>query len=301
MITDVITKNQYPFVCDAWLAVESIHGEIEKLLPVANKKELAGFNLVFGAKTAKGLLDDHIWFSVFLRPKESTFTRVQRLSCCLSLIFLTMITNAMFFGAGDAPGAKKIIRLGNMKIDLTGIIIGTEASIIVILPSLLIIEIFRRLKPKSKKETSNRNNNEKKECLNEIELQNNITKKGKKREPFMFPNQFKYLAYTVVFLSSFGSALFTFFYSMMWGPIQSNEWLASMMTGFFQSVLVIQPVKAVIMAVLLAAILQKPVEQEHDEEEQVESKTQIEDGGCEEADIDGDDNMISADEIPFIR
>ena len=86
-------------------------------------------------------------FPCLLDLKESTFTRVQRLSCCLCLIFLTMVTNAMFFGVGDA-GPQMLIRLGNLVVNVTGIIIGIEASLIVIPPSMLVIEIFRRLKPK---------------------------------------------------------------------------------------------------------------------------------------------------------
>ena len=53
---------------------------------------------------------------------------------------------------------------------------------------------------------------------------------------------------------------------MMWGPRKSNEWLASMFAGFFQSVLVIQPLKAVVVAILLAAIFRTPVKQEPAEE-----------------------------------
>eukprot|EP00058_Branchiostoma_floridae_P001035 XP_002586523.1 hypothetical protein BRAFLDRAFT_106423 [Branchiostoma floridae] len=45
--------------------------------------------------------DDHVWFSVLGRPARSPFTRVQRLSCCLTLLYSTMLTNIMFFGRGD--------------------------------------------------------------------------------------------------------------------------------------------------------------------------------------------------------
>ena len=68
-MTDLTTNKQYPFVCDSWLAVDSEDGQIEKLLPVANEKELAGFHIVFASTTANGLLDGHIWFSIFTRPK----------------------------------------------------------------------------------------------------------------------------------------------------------------------------------------------------------------------------------------
>ena len=147
LVTDTNTRKEYPFICDQWLAVESEDGQIERLLSVAGEKELKKFHLVFASTISKGLLDGHIWFSVFLRPKQSSFTRVRRLSACLALIFLTMLTNAMFFGVGDNPANRKIVWLGEFKINFTGIMIGIQSSIIVIIPSVIIIEVFRRLAP----------------------------------------------------------------------------------------------------------------------------------------------------------
>jgi len=88
----------------------------------------------------------------------------------------------------------------------------------------------------------------------------------------MFPNWCQYIAYFFVVGCSGSSAIVCFFYSMMWGPRKSNEWLASMFAGFFQSVLVIQPIKAVFIAVLFAAILRKPVKQEVPDEDELKPK-----------------------------
>ena len=151
LITDTATKTDFPFINDCWLAVESGDGKIERIVYLAGEEELKKFHLVFASTVSKGLLDGHIWVSIFLRPKESSFTRVRRVSACLALIYLTMLTNAMFFGAGDAPGSRIILWLGNFKINVTGIIIGIQSSFIVIPPSVIIIEIFRRLRPKKDK------------------------------------------------------------------------------------------------------------------------------------------------------
>lgn len=43
-----------------------------------------------------------MWVSIAYRPHASHFTRVQRASCALVFIMLTMISNAMFFkGSND--------------------------------------------------------------------------------------------------------------------------------------------------------------------------------------------------------
>ena len=44
------------------------------------------------------LTDDHIWFSVFTRPIRSRFGRKQRVCICMSMLMLSMLANAMFYG-----------------------------------------------------------------------------------------------------------------------------------------------------------------------------------------------------------
>lgn len=58
---------------------------------------------LFFMKTAKDFRDGHIWFSVISRPPSSNFTRVQRVSCCFSLLLCTMLTSIMFWGIPTDP------------------------------------------------------------------------------------------------------------------------------------------------------------------------------------------------------
>eukprot|EP00111_Clytia_hemisphaerica_P021129 TCONS_00062242-protein len=316
LITDIQTKKEYPFIYDSWLGVaETQNPTIDTTLKLADEKDMKKFHLVFATKISQGLLDGHIWFSIFLRPKRSSFTRVRRLSACLALLFLTMLTNAMFFGVGDNPANRKIVWLGEFKINFTGIMIGIQSSLIVIIPSVIIIEIFRRVAPKKEKKDKVENASEEFEDAEAIEAsQENQTKE---KEPFMFPNWFQYIGYFFVVASSGSSALLCFFYSMMWGPKKSNEWLASMFAGFFQSVLVIQPIKAVFVAILFAAICRKPVSERQPKEEELrrkplkkdkkkyvsQSQKQLTDEELDEEieERAGVDGLIDADEVPIIR
>ena len=87
---------------------------VDRILPVAGLDDLVAFKQLFSSSIRKKLTSDHLWMSVFSRPTRSSFTRVQRISCCMSLLFLTMITNAMFFksdgeaDSGPPPTALKI-------------------------------------------------------------------------------------------------------------------------------------------------------------------------------------------------
>ncbi len=59
-----------------------------------------GLELIHAQRSC--LSPQHLWLSIFVRPRKSYFTRVQRLTCALTLLFLMMITNAMWF---QDPGA----------------------------------------------------------------------------------------------------------------------------------------------------------------------------------------------------
>ncbi|KAF6033000.1 hypothetical protein EB796_008702 [Bugula neritina] len=97
IIVDLQTKIKYPFVANRWLAVEEEDGEIDKVFPVSGDSDLLNFSHLFTERTKKDLADDHLWISIFTRPVCSRFTRLQRVSCCLLLLMLSMITSAMFY------------------------------------------------------------------------------------------------------------------------------------------------------------------------------------------------------------
>lgn len=54
-------------------------------------------------KASKDFSDGHLWYSVISRPPSSAFTRVQRVSCCFSLLLCTMLTSIMFYGIPSDP------------------------------------------------------------------------------------------------------------------------------------------------------------------------------------------------------
>lgn len=63
-------------------------------------------------KTSVGFQEGHIWYSVFSGSARSNFTRVQRVSCCFSLLLCTMLTSIMFWGVPKDPAEQKM-DLGN--------------------------------------------------------------------------------------------------------------------------------------------------------------------------------------------
>ncbi|XP_070579640.1 polycystin-1-like [Ptychodera flava] len=143
-IKDMQNGKVFYFMCDQWLAVEEDDGQIERVIPVAGKSELTSFGHLFYSKTRRNLSDGHLWFSVFARPARSNFTRVQRATCCLSLLFCTMMANIYFYGVDMGAGASsQSFHVGPIKMSLAEICIGVISSLMIFPANLLVVQIFR--------------------------------------------------------------------------------------------------------------------------------------------------------------
>ncbi|XP_024275137.1 polycystic kidney disease protein 1-like 2 [Oncorhynchus tshawytscha] len=105
---------------------------------------------LFFMRTAKDFRDGHIWFSVISRPPTSTFTCVQRVSCCFSLLLCTMLTSIMFWGIPTDP-SEQTMDLGHIDFTWQQLMIGVQSSIIMFLTHLLLVSIFRNTRPRETK------------------------------------------------------------------------------------------------------------------------------------------------------
>ncbi|XP_066291033.1 polycystin-1-like protein 2 [Branchiostoma lanceolatum] len=147
IITDLQTEKRSYFFCGQWLAVEEGDGVVERLLPAAGEEDVLQFQNLFVSNSRKNMTDGHLWMSVLSRPTRSTFTRVQRASCCLLLLFTSMITSCMFYQAPldpDAPG----LHLGLFSITYQELSISIQSTLVVLPVNLLVVNIFRKLRAK---------------------------------------------------------------------------------------------------------------------------------------------------------
>ena len=96
VIVDLQNKQWYLFKCDKWLALDEDDGRIERVLRVTSEDDPPTSDTLLSSNVSKSFWNDHLWLSVGYRKSRSNFTRVQRLSCCLAILFLTMVSNAMF-------------------------------------------------------------------------------------------------------------------------------------------------------------------------------------------------------------
>ncbi|KAM3625915.1 uncharacterized protein V6R79_019756 [Siganus canaliculatus] len=149
MVQDLESGQKWHFLCNSWLAVDVGDCTLDKVFSVATEMDLKRFSNLFFMKTAKDFRDGHIWFSVISRPPCSTFTRVQRVSCCFSLLLCTMLTSIMFWGIPTDP-SEQTMDLGHIEFTWQQVMIGVQSSIIMFPINLLIVSIFRNTRPREK-------------------------------------------------------------------------------------------------------------------------------------------------------
>ncbi|XP_059361535.1 polycystin-1-like protein 2 [Carassius carassius] len=150
MVEDLQTEQKWHFLCSSWLAVDIDDCTVEKVFPVASEAEMKGFSNLFFMKTTTDFCDGHIWYSVVSRPPSSNFTRVQRVSCCFSVLLCSMLTSIMFFGIPTDP-SEQTMDMGPIKLTWSEVKIGIQSSIIVFPVNLVIVGIFRHSRPRKKK------------------------------------------------------------------------------------------------------------------------------------------------------
>lgn len=140
-IREIATDGVWHFVCESWLAVDEGDGLIDRIFPVTSSEEMEEFRRLFLTKTYKDLTDSHLWFSVVWRPPHSPFTKVQRVSCCFSLLLCTMMANAMWYEADQ--GNQTVVELGSFKFSWEQVSIGICSSLVVFPINLILVQIFR--------------------------------------------------------------------------------------------------------------------------------------------------------------
>ncbi|XP_062923192.1 polycystin-1-like protein 2 isoform X1 [Mobula hypostoma] len=148
-VLDLQTDQRWSFLCNSWLSIDVGDCLLDKFFPVATEMDLKRFSNLFFMKSAKDFRDGHIWYSVLNRPPRSPFTRVQRVSCCFSLLLCTMLTSIIFWGVPKNPAQQKM-DLGKIEFTWQEVVIGFESSLLMFPINLLIVQIFRNIRPRLK-------------------------------------------------------------------------------------------------------------------------------------------------------
>ena len=238
VIRDRQTEERWVFPINRWLAVEKDDGEIEVAV---DTESATSFSDQVRSRFGRKIADSHLWMSVFGKACSSTFTRVQRASCCLSVLFSAMIANAMFYNiSGESDGA---IQVGPFKFTWRQIVIGVQSGLIIAPINILIVFLFKSSRPRRKR------GDKYKECDQAQQLVDEIRDPG-----CMLPHSCVYIGWFLCFVTTLTAATFTLFYSLVWGKEVAEQWLASILISSSQDIFVVQPTK-VMLAVIIVSLL----------------------------------------------
>jgi hypothetical protein len=106
IVHDLQNRDKSYFICDSWLAVDKEEGLIERSLPISLQAQKTQFKYLLAKQTKQKLSDGHLWFSILARPVQSSFNRLDRLTCCFVLLAISMLMNILYYGmAGQANKA----------------------------------------------------------------------------------------------------------------------------------------------------------------------------------------------------
>ena len=217
---------------DDWLSAAEGDGQIERTVHLSNTNDLSQGRSLLQSNIKRKFFDDHIWLSVLYRKSRSPFTRVQRLSSCLTILYLMMITNAMWYGRSNSTGNQTAIVIGPIRLTIMQLYTSIMSSAVMVPPMLITTAIFQRVRARPAKGRS-------RYAMGPLGAGDRADLKKKRG----FPWWFIFIAYLLLLGAAASGAFFTILYALQWGKAKSEEWLVTFLFSYFEDLCLIQPIK----------------------------------------------------------
>nr|XP_042133608.1 polycystic kidney disease protein 1-like 3 isoform X1 [Peromyscus maniculatus bairdii] len=142
IVSDMTVKKKWHFQCNCWLAVDLGNCERDRVFTPASRKELSSFRHLFSSTIIEKFTQDYLWLSVATRHPWNQFTRVQRLSCCMTLLLCDMVINVMFWKMGGTTAKR-----GPFAVTWSEILISVQTAIILFPIHLVFGRLFQLIHP----------------------------------------------------------------------------------------------------------------------------------------------------------
>ena len=98
-------------------------------------------------RVVKSIAEEHVWLSVLTKHPRESFTRAQRISCCLAFVYLSMLANAMYYREGGVSNIT--VTIGPIKFTTQDVFISLFSAFVVAPVNILIAFLFRKAKANS--------------------------------------------------------------------------------------------------------------------------------------------------------
>ncbi|KAF5919531.1 hypothetical protein HPG69_000130 [Diceros bicornis minor] len=272
IVSDLAGKRKWHFLCNCWLSVDLGDCERDRVFEPVSKKELFSFRHLFSSMIVEKFTQDYLWLSVATRHPWNQFTRVQRLSCCVTLLLCNMVINVMFWKI-NSTAAKRDEQVGPFAVTWSELLISLQTAVILFPINLVIGQLFPLIQPQEPLplfppiQAS---------CLSdasfeplsltkivEVSLVSNFTglflhllflreatsfpilspAEGKKPIFNGLPRWLTYVCWLFLGVTSLAAAFFTALYSLELSKDQATSWVISMILSVLQNIFISQPVK----------------------------------------------------------
>ncbi|CAF1035223.1 unnamed protein product [Adineta ricciae] len=255
IVRDLQTLDKSYFICQRWLAVEKDDGMIERVLPVAGEYQRQEFSYLLSKQAYHSVAEGHLWFSIFSRPPSNRFTRVQRCTCCFVLLLTSMLLNILYYdqvAAAKASVNTASLAFGPLHITPEQISVGVIVELLSFLPSILLVQFFRRIEPKRLQQQLS----PLRQAIYKIKPSDTITETNReKRSRMTFAWWCLFIAYALSFIIVAVSMFFVIVRGIEFGDLKTQKWLTSLLTSFFSSIFLIQPAKIIGVAIIFALFI----------------------------------------------
>lgn len=222
---------RYLFSCHKWLS-EAISCEETINISMPDNSNDWRLSSLLTTNLRHSLYNYYIWMSVGYRKTRSTFTRVQRLNCCLVVIFILILTNAMWYATSAIP--QVAFKFGIIVVTVHQVYTSTMSSLIVLPVILAIILLYDKAESptSSKFWTFERkmDKSEKTSLLDKLRLSR-------------LPHWFIYVGHFLVCVAVMTSAFFSILYAFEWGKAKSLEWLGALVISLMHSMMLVAPLQ----------------------------------------------------------
>ena len=143
---------RYLFSCNRWFAEGQEDGRTDRILRLTSKDSIES-GIILRSNLNRKFYEDHLWLSIIFRKCRSTYTRVQRLSTAWALLFLTMISNAMWFKDASDTVTNVVFSIGPISLTTYQLYASVVSSLTVVPAVLIITYCYVKACPKSEETT----------------------------------------------------------------------------------------------------------------------------------------------------
>ena len=294
-VRDLRTKRIYQFICNDWLTPDEGTDIVTYTLQPTWKLP---YTYTLRVRSLQSLRDQHLWLSIFVCPRHSTFKRVQRLSCGFAFVMSAMLANIMFYDSRLSQVHEELI-YDTIKLNLTQMIIGAQCCLITLPLSMLNILIFRFISPvhaqlkvsdaenssyepinasSATTASSGDDNNSDNDSISSDDsdssdlsdsdstasdhkrLERRAAKTDNTGTWLRLPWWFTYIGWALAIGTSVMSSYAVLIYGLTFGLNKSVEWLISFLASATHDIGIMQPLKVGVIVIIVTLLLRAPVQ-----------------------------------------